>query len=74
MYTDASGRTGFGSVLDVPLEARRVHGSFWSTEEIQQIICVKELKVIKLGLVKHAQPCKDARSSCIKTIWQSWAA
>jgi hypothetical protein len=54
MYTDASGRTGFGSVLDVPLEARRVHGSFWSSEEMQQIICVKELKAVKLGLIEHA--------------------
>jgi len=34
MYTDASGRTGFGSVLDVPLEARRVQESFWSSEEM----------------------------------------
>jgi len=54
MYTDASGRTGFRSVLDVPLEARRVHGSFLSTEEMQQIICVKERKAVKLGLIKHA--------------------
>jgi len=54
MYTDASGRTGFGSVLDVPLEARRVHGSFWSSEEMQQIICVKELKAVKLDLIEHA--------------------
>jgi len=54
MYTDASGRTGFGSVLDVPLEARRVHGSFWSSEEMQQIICVKEVKAVKLGLIEHA--------------------
>ena len=53
MYTDASGRTGFSSVLDVPLEARRVHGSFWSSEEMQQIICIKELQAVKLGLIEH---------------------
>jgi len=54
MCTDAPGRTGFGSVLNVPLEARRVHRSFWSSEEMQQIISVKELKAVKLGLIEHA--------------------
>ena len=54
MYTDASGRTGFGSVLDVPNEARRTHGSFWTSDELQDIICVKELKAVKLGLLEHA--------------------
>ena len=54
MYTDASGHTGFGSVLDIPLEARRVHRSFWLSEEMQQIICVKKLKAVKIGLIEHA--------------------
>jgi len=56
MYTDASGRTGFSSVVDVPLKtwARRVYGSFWSSEEMEQIICVKEIKAVKLVLIEHA--------------------
>ena len=41
-------------MLDVPNEARRVHGSFWTSEEMEEIICVKELKVVKLGLLEHA--------------------
>lgn len=30
--TDASGKTGVGSVLDIPRQARRIHGSFWSEQ------------------------------------------
>ena len=55
MYTDASGKTGFGSVLDIPSQARRVHGSFWNEKDIPIPICVKELKALKFGLVEHSQ-------------------
>jgi len=55
MYTDESGRMGFGSILDVPNEARRTHGSFWTSDELEEIICVKKLKAVKLGLLEHAQ-------------------
>ena len=54
MWTDASGSTGFGSVLEVPSQARRTHGSFWRKEDIPLPICVKELKAVKLGLIEHA--------------------
>jgi hypothetical protein len=54
MYTDASGTTGFGSVLEIPKQALRVHGSFWKAEEIPIPICVKELKALKLGLLEHS--------------------
>ena len=59
MYTDASGRMGFGSVLDVPNEAKRTHDSFWASDELEEIICVKELKAVKLGLLEHAQALQD---------------
>ena len=54
MWTDASGRTGFGSVLEVPHQARRTHGAFWRSEDIPIPICVKELKAVKFGLLEHA--------------------
>lgn len=54
MWTDASGRTGFGSVLEVPHQARRTHGAFWRAEDIPIPICVKELKAVKFGLIEHA--------------------
>ena len=54
MWTDASGSTGFGSVLEVPAQARRTHGSFWRKEDIPLPICVKELKAVKFGLLEHA--------------------
>ena len=54
MWTDASGSTGFGSVIEVPHQARRTHGGFWRAEDIPIPICVKELKAVKLGLLEHA--------------------
>jgi hypothetical protein len=56
MYTDASGRTGFGSVLALHKEAYRVHGTFWQPQDLLDIICVKEMKAVKFGLLEH----KDA--------------
>lgn len=54
MWTDASGNTGFGSVLQIPSQARRTHGSFWRKEDIPLPICVKELKAVKFGLIEHS--------------------
>ncbi len=54
MWTDASGSTGFGSVLEVPVQARHTHRSFWSKEDIPLPICVKVIKAVKFGLIEHA--------------------
>jgi hypothetical protein len=45
LTTDAS-----GSILEVPLEARRESGGFWMPWERQQIIALKELKAVQHGL------------------------
>ena len=59
MWTDASGSTGFGSVLEVPAQACRTHGSFWRQEDIPLPICVKELKAVKFGLIEHADDLRN---------------
>jgi hypothetical protein len=53
MWTDAIGSTGFRSVLDVPAQARRTHGSFCRKEDIPLPICVKELKAVKFSQMEH---------------------
>jgi len=39
---------------------------------MQEIICIKELKAVKLGLIEHAKALQGTWYSCTKTIWQSW--
>ena len=55
LSTDASGTTGFGSVLEVPLQARREAGGYWIDFEMQDMIALKELKAAKIGLEENVE-------------------
>ena len=55
LSTDASGTTGFGSVLEVPLQARREAGGYWMDFEMQDMIALKELKAAKIGLEENVE-------------------
>jgi hypothetical protein len=45
LYTDVSGTTGWGSVLELPLETTRSSAGWWVSQEVLEMIDLKELKV-----------------------------
>ena len=50
LYTDASGTTGWGSVLEPPHEATRSSAGWWASQEVLEMIALKELKAVRHGL------------------------
>jgi hypothetical protein len=50
LYTDASGTTGWGSVLEPPHEATRSSAGWWTSQEVLEMIVLKELKAVRHGL------------------------
>jgi hypothetical protein len=50
LYTDASGTTGWGSVLEPPHEATRSSAAWWVSKKVLEMITLKELKVARHGL------------------------
>ena len=50
LYPDASGTTGWGSVLEPPHEATRSSAGWWASQEVLEMIALKELKAVRHGL------------------------
>jgi hypothetical protein len=50
IYTDASGTTGWGSVLEPSHEATRSSDGWWASQEVLEMIALKELKAVRHGL------------------------
>jgi hypothetical protein len=50
LYTDASGRTGWGSVLEPSHDVRISSARWWSSQEVLEIIASKELKACRHDL------------------------
>ncbi len=55
LYTDTSGTTGWGSVLEPPLEATRSSTGWWSSQEVLEMIALKELKACRHGLHQNVE-------------------
>jgi hypothetical protein len=55
LYTDASGTTGWGSVLEPPLEVTRSSSGWWSSQEVLEMIALKELKACRHGLHRNVE-------------------
>jgi hypothetical protein len=55
LYTDASGTTGWGSVLEPPLEATRSSAGWWASQEVLEMITLKELKTCLHGLHQNVE-------------------
>ncbi len=55
LYTDASGTTGWGSVLEPPHEATRSSAGWWASQEVLEMIALKELKVCRHGLHQNVE-------------------
>ena len=50
LYTDALDTTGWDSVLEPPHEATRSSAGWWSSQEVLEMIALKELKACRHGL------------------------
>jgi hypothetical protein len=64
LYTDASGTTGWGSVLEPPHEATRSSAGWWASQEVLEMITLKELKTCRHGLHQNVEaltPVEDRR-------------
>jgi hypothetical protein len=55
LYTDASGTTDWGSVLEPPLEATRSSAAWWASQEVLEMIAVKELKTCRHDLHQNVE-------------------
>ena len=55
LYTDASGTTGWGSVLEPPHEATRSSAGWWASQELLEMIALKELKACRYGLLQNVE-------------------
>jgi hypothetical protein len=55
LYTDASGTTGWGSVLEPPHEATRSSAGWWASQELLEMIALKELKACRHGLHQNVE-------------------
>jgi hypothetical protein len=55
LYTDASGTTGWGSVLEPPHEATRSSAGWWASQEVLEMIALKELKACRHGLHQNVE-------------------
>ena len=55
LYTDASGTTGWGSVLQPPHEATRSSAGWWASQEVLEMIALKELKACRHGLHQNVE-------------------
>ncbi len=55
LYTDASGTTVWGSVLQSPHEATRSSAGWWASEEVLEMIGLKELKACRHGLHQNVE-------------------
>ena len=55
LYTDASGTTGWGSVLEPPHEATRSSAGWWVSQEVLEMIALKELKACRHGLHQNVE-------------------
>jgi hypothetical protein len=49
LFTDASGTTGWGSVLEPTHEATRSSAGWWASQELLEMIALKELKACRHG-------------------------
>ena len=55
LYTDASGTTDWDSVLQPPHEDTRSSAGWWSSQEVLEMITLKELKVCRHGLHQNVE-------------------
>jgi hypothetical protein len=55
LYTDASGTTGWGSVLEPSHETTRSSAGWWASEELLEMIALKELKTCRHGLHQNVE-------------------
>jgi hypothetical protein len=55
LYTDASGTTGWGSVLEPPHEATRSRAGWWVSQEVLEMMVLKELKACRHGLHQNVE-------------------
>jgi hypothetical protein len=55
LYTDALVTTGWGSVLEPSHEATRSSTGWWSSQEVLQMIALKELKACRHGLYQNVE-------------------
>jgi hypothetical protein len=55
LYTDASGTTGWGSVLEPSHEATRSSAGWWASQELLEMIALKELKALRHGLHQNVE-------------------
>ena len=55
LYTDASGTTGWGSVLEPPHEATRSSAGWWASQELLEMIALKELKACRYDLLQNVE-------------------
>jgi hypothetical protein len=63
LYTDASGTTGWGSVLESPHEATRSSADWWASQEVSEMIALRELKTVRHGLHQNLD---DIRGRTVK--------
>jgi hypothetical protein len=54
LYTDVSGTTGW-AVLEPPLEATRSSAGWWASQEVLEMIALKELKACLYGLHQNVE-------------------
>ena len=59
LYTDASGTTGWGSVLEPSHEATRSSAGWWVSQEVLEMISLKELKPVRHGLHQNLDAIRD---------------
>jgi hypothetical protein len=56
LYTDASGTTGWGSVLEPPNETTRSSAGWWASQEVLEMIALtEELKAYRHGLHQNVE-------------------
>jgi hypothetical protein len=55
LYTDASGTTGWGSVLEPSHEATRSSAGWWASQELLEMIALTELKACRHGLHQNVE-------------------
>jgi hypothetical protein len=88
LYTDTSGTTGWGSVLEPSHEATRSSAGWWASQEVLEMITLKELKACRHDLHQNVEALRgrtvklyqdnQARSSvercakCHPSVQHSW--
>ncbi len=59
LYTDTSGITGWDSVLETPHETTRSSAEWWASQEVLEMIVLKELKACSHGLHQNVETHRD---------------